>query len=187
MNFLTDPFLIPTETFSGPVLVTGAGGCIGSWACAILKRSGVSVIATDLQPNPMRASLIMGEKAARDLNMVSLDVTDAAAVEALVTANNVQAIIHLAGLQVPFCAANPSLGARVNVEGTINILQAARNAEVRRTVFASSVAAHAFLLAGSTRKRCTGHIKSPMKILLTSTGRTGRCHQFVCDRMWFTG
>ncbi|MDG2458869.1 MAG: SDR family oxidoreductase, partial [Alphaproteobacteria bacterium] len=51
------------------------------------------------------------------------------------------AIIHLAGLQVPFCAANPALGARVNVEGTINILEIAKEANIKRTVYASSVAA----------------------------------------------
>lgn len=110
MNFLTDPFLIPAETFTGPVLVTGAGGCIGSWVCAILKRSGVSVIATDLHPDPARAALIMGEEQAHGLNTLSLDVTDLAAVEKLVTTQRVQAIIHPAVLQVPFCAANPALG-----------------------------------------------------------------------------
>ena len=35
-------------------------------------------------------------------------------------------IVHLAGLQIPFCRANPSLGAAVNVTGTINIFEAAR-------------------------------------------------------------
>lgn len=29
MDFLTDKFLIPANRFDGPVLVTGAGGCIG--------------------------------------------------------------------------------------------------------------------------------------------------------------
>ena len=47
------------------------------------------------------------------------------------------AIIHLAGLQVPFCAANPALGARVNVEGTINILEIAKEVNIKRTVYAS--------------------------------------------------
>ena len=159
MNFLTDPFLIQSATFEGPVLVTGAGGCIGSWVCAILKRSGVSVIATDLHPDPARAALIMGEEAARALNTISLDVTDSAAVEELVVANKVQAIIHLAGLQVPFCAANPALGARVNVEGTINILQAARSANTKRTVFASSVAAHAFPAGGNYKETLYGAYK----------------------------
>lgn len=36
------------------------------------------------------------------------------------------AIIHLAGLQVPTCRANPVLGARVNVIGTLNVFEAAK-------------------------------------------------------------
>ena len=48
MDMLTDPFLIPSNRFDGPVLVPGAGGCIGSWALAILHRSGVPVVAADL-------------------------------------------------------------------------------------------------------------------------------------------
>ncbi len=159
MNFLTEPFLISAQTFDGPVLVTGAGGCIGSWVCAILARSGVSVIATDLQPDPTRAGLIMGEQEAQALNTISLDVTDSAAVQTLVARHEVQAIIHLAGLQVPFCAANPSLGARVNVEGTINILQAAREANIKRTVFASSVAALAFPAGGPYKETLYGAYK----------------------------
>ena len=144
MKFLTDPFLVDRTELPGPVLVTGAGGCIGAWVCAVLTQSGVDVIASDLAKAPQRAGLVMGEAAAGALDWVALDVTDGEAVTEIVKARGVRAIIHLAGLQVPFCAANPALGARVNVEGTINILEAARAAGIQRTVFASSVAAHAF-------------------------------------------
>jgi nucleoside-diphosphate-sugar epimerase len=37
-------------------------------------------------------------------------------------------IVHLAGLQVPFCAANPPLGAMVNVVGTVNVFEAVKRA-----------------------------------------------------------
>ena len=145
MTDLTKPFLFDPSELPGPVLVTGAGGCIGAWVCAVLQASGVAVVASDLAPAPARAGLIMGEAAAAEgLDWVALDVTDGGAVAALVQDRGVRAIVHLAGLQVPFCAANPALGARVNVEGTINILEAARHAGITRTVFASSVAAHAF-------------------------------------------
>jgi nucleoside-diphosphate-sugar epimerase len=59
----------------------------------------------------------------------------------IIISYNPSAIIHLAGLQVPFCTANPALGARVNVEGTINILEIAKEVNIKRTVYASSVAA----------------------------------------------
>lgn len=49
-----------------------------------------------------------------------------------------------AGRQVPHCAANPALGARVNVEGTVNVLEAARHNGIKRVLLASSVAIRAF-------------------------------------------
>ncbi len=159
MDFLTDPFLVSSDNFDGPVLVTGAGGCIGAWVCAILSRSGVSVIASDLQPSPARAGLIIGDQAASALDWVALDVTDGAAVAELVASRKVRAIIHLAGLQVPFCAANPALGARVNVEGTINVLEAARANNIKRLTFASSVAALSFPAGGPHKETLYGAYK----------------------------
>lgn len=159
MDFLTDPFLIEPDRTGGTVLVTGAGGCIGAWVVAILARSGVPLIASDLAKSPARAALIMGDAEADALDWAPLDVTDGAAVADLVQSRGVRAIIHLAGLQVPFCAANPALGARVNVEGTINILEAARHAAITRTVFASSVAAHAFPAGGTYKETLYGAYK----------------------------
>ena len=142
MNALTDPFLVDPSLFDGPVLVTGAGGCLGAWTLAILRGSGVPVIAADLREDRYRPELVMGRDAAAALAWETNDVTDAKALKQLVDKHGIRAIIHYAGLQVPFCAANPALGARVNVEGTINILQVARDSGIKRTVFASSVAAH---------------------------------------------
>lgn len=142
MDFLTDPFLIDPEHFDGPVLVTGAGGCIGAWTMAILKRSGVSCVGYDLHDDRRRPALLLGDAGAADLVWETGDIADGAGLEALVARHGVRAVIHLAGLQVPFCKASPAAGARVNVEGTINVLQAARTAEIRRTVYTSSVAAY---------------------------------------------
>ena len=60
MDFLTEPFLTSPERIEGRVLVTGAGGCIGAWVLAILERSGVPVVAADLQDERSRPALIMG-------------------------------------------------------------------------------------------------------------------------------
>jgi nucleoside-diphosphate-sugar epimerase len=51
-------------------------------------------------------------------------------------------VIHLAGLQVPVCRADPLLGARVNVMGTLAVFEAARlsQGQVKRVVYASSAA-----------------------------------------------
>ena len=140
MDFLTDPFLIDPAAFDGPVLVTGAGGCIGAWTMAILTRSGVPCVGFDLRDDRRRVALLMGE-AAGGLAWETGDIGDGARVREVVERHGARAIVHLAGLQVPFCKADPAAGARVNVEGTINVLEAARHAGIRRTVYASSVAA----------------------------------------------
>ena len=142
MHALAEPFVTDPAQFDGPVLVTGAGGCLGAWTLAILQASGVPTVAFDLRDDRNRPAMVMGEEAAANLTWETGDITDGAGFRALVERHGVRAIIHYAGLQVPFCAANPALGARVNVEGTINVLEAARASAIKRTVYASSVAAH---------------------------------------------
>ena len=158
MDFLTYKFLVDRNDFSGPVLVTGAGGCIGAWVVAILARSGVNVIASDLSSNKSRAALILGDTV-NGLIWEHCDVTDFSALKALAIKHDVSAIIHLAGLQVPFCAANPALGARVNVEGTINVFQCARDLNICRTVYASSIAAHGMPPGGEYKATLYGAYK----------------------------
>ena len=122
-------------------LVTGAGGCIGAWAARCLLDEGAEVIATDLSEDLRRFRLVSHPKAEEKLEFVRLDVTDTKAVTDLVAEREVTHIVHLAGLQVPFCAANPPLGAMVNVVGTVNIFEAARHAgRPVGLVYASSAA-----------------------------------------------
>ena len=45
---MLERFPVARSDFDGPVLITGAGGCIGSWALALLRREGVEVVAYDL-------------------------------------------------------------------------------------------------------------------------------------------
>ena len=48
LDFLTDDLLIKNNSFDGPVVVTGAGGCIAAWVLTILHRSHIPCIAIDL-------------------------------------------------------------------------------------------------------------------------------------------
>lgn len=124
------------ETF----MITGAMGCIGSWVMRNLVQDGVTVIGTDLATEPMRPRQVMSAEELAQVKFVKLDVTDLKAVRSVVEENGVTHIIHLAGLQVPFCRANPSLGAQVNVVGTVNIFEAARHGGVKGLSYASSLA-----------------------------------------------
>jgi nucleoside-diphosphate-sugar epimerase len=73
---------------------------------------------------------------------VAGDITDGGVVSRVVEEREITNIIHLAGLQVPTCRANPRLGATVNVIGTINIFEAAKDSgrRVKRIAYASSAA-----------------------------------------------
>lgn len=142
MEFLTDPFLIAPDLIEAPVLVTGAGGCIGAWTVAVLQRSGVDLVALDLRDDRRRPALLLGDDGADDLTWEVGDITNFGGIESIAKRHGIRSIIHLAGLQIPFCRADPALGARVNVEGTINILETARALGVKRMAYASSTAAH---------------------------------------------
>ena len=48
LDFLTDDLLIKNNNFDRPVIVTGAGGCIGAWILTILHRSNIPCVALDL-------------------------------------------------------------------------------------------------------------------------------------------
>ncbi|MGB1396159.1 MAG: NAD-dependent epimerase/dehydratase family protein, partial [Candidatus Puniceispirillaceae bacterium] len=159
MNGLVDKFLVDKNRFNGTVMITGAGGCIGAWVVAILTASEVPVVALDLSEDRRRVALLMGEGEAGALDWVATDITDFLALEAVAERYDAKAIIHLAGLQVPFCAASPALGARVNVEGTINILQLAREMGIKRTAYASSIASLALPPGGPYKETLYGAYK----------------------------
>jgi nucleoside-diphosphate-sugar epimerase len=113
-----------TEKF----LITGAAGCIGSWAVRLLVDEGVPVVATDLSADTRRFRLISQRRPDDQAEFTRLDVTDGKAVAALVADRGITHVVHLAGLQLPFCAADPALGAMVNVVGTVNVFEAVRAA-----------------------------------------------------------
>jgi len=60
------------------------------------------------------------------LNRIYGDISDFEFVNKVVSEYLPHCIIHLAGLQIPTCKANPILGAKVNVLGTLNIFEASR-------------------------------------------------------------
>ncbi len=123
-------------------LITGALGCLGAWVVRNLVREGISTTIFDLGGNPHRLKLIMSDDEIAQVNFLTGDVTDLAAVEATMREANATHVIHLAALQVPFCKADPPLGARVNVVGTVNIFEAAKRVQLSRVIYASSIAVY---------------------------------------------
>lgn len=124
------------------ILVTGALGCIGAWVVRHLVAAGVAVTVFDLSNKAYRMQLIMGEEDIARVRFIVGDIADPQAVTDTVAASGATTIIHLAALQIPACRANPTLGAQVNVVGTVNVFEAARKAGHRRLVYASSAAVY---------------------------------------------
>lgn len=139
---MPERFSVERSSFPGPVLVTGAAGCIGSWVLALLARAGVPVCALDLSPDRRRPRLLLEERELQGIDWRSADISDFDAVLRALEAVRPCAVVHLAALQVPFCKADPVAGARVNVVGTVNVFEAARRLEIKRLAYASSIAAY---------------------------------------------
>jgi UDP-glucuronate 4-epimerase len=125
------------------VLLTGAAGFIGSHAAEHLLQEGYRVIAVDNFCD-------FYERAWKELNLASvgggekfdveeIDITDGAKIDRLVATAKPDVILHLAGMAgVRPSIEQPAYYARVNVEGTTLMLEAAVRNRVKRFVFASS-------------------------------------------------
>ncbi len=121
-------------------LVTGAMGCIGSWAMYHLLQRGDQVVSFDLGDDRHRVDLLLSRDEQQAITFEQGDLRDTARVYELVEKHGIDRIIHLAALQVPFCKADPVVGAQVNVVGTVNIFEAARKFAIPHIAYASSVA-----------------------------------------------
>jgi nucleoside-diphosphate-sugar epimerase len=124
------------------VLLTGGYGCIGCWVTGLLLRRGDAVFVYDLKEDARRMRQVLPEELVRQARFVAGDVADLAGLRAAVAAHGITHVCHLAGLQVPTCRADPMLGARVNVLGTLAVFEAVRQSggQVQRLVYASSAA-----------------------------------------------
>lgn len=125
-------------------LVTGGAGFIGSHVCEQLLLKGNSVCAfDDLNPfyNPQlkKENLRNLQALAKPFEFIQGDLTDQAAVIATFAERRFDQVIHLAARAgVRPSLEQPALYQRVNVEGTVNVLEAAQRHRVRKITIASS-------------------------------------------------
>jgi nucleoside-diphosphate-sugar epimerase len=123
-------------------LLTGALGCIGSWVTKRIVERGDTPIVFDLGDDPRRIRDVLDDEHFSRVKFVQGDITDYESLRGTIESTGAKKIIHLAGLQVPFCKADPAKGARVNVLGTINVFEAAKACGVERVSYASSAAVY---------------------------------------------
>ena len=129
---------------TGRTLVTGALGCLGAWTLKALLDLGEEPVGFDLGSDDARLRLVLSEQELGRVTLVSGDVTDASAVGGALDEHEVTNVVHLAALQVPFCRADPERGARVNVHGTVVVLEAIKKrlGRIRGLTYASSTAVY---------------------------------------------
>jgi UDP-glucose 4-epimerase len=118
-------------------LVTGGAGFIGSNLVDALLASGASVAIVDDLSTGRRENLVGALDAGATLH--ELDVVDAPALQAVIERERPEVVFHLAAqIDVRRSVADPGADARVNVEGTINVLAAAHAAGTRRVVYSAT-------------------------------------------------
>ncbi len=117
-------------------LVTGGAGFIGSHIAHRLLEGGHEVVILDNFFTGKRENCAA---IAKDVRLVEGDVRSIETVEK--TAAGCELVFHEAAIvSVPFSVERPQESHDVNIQGTLNVLQAARKAGARRVVFASSAA-----------------------------------------------
>ena len=118
------------------ILVTGGAGFIGSHLVRRLLAKGEKVTALD------NLSTGLAENLPPEAEFIEMDILDER-LKKVVAAGAFDAIVHLAAqTMVDISVKDPLFDARENLLGTVHVLEAARAANVKRIVFASTAAAY---------------------------------------------
>jgi len=123
-------------------LITGAKGFIGAWIVKRLVERGDWPAIFDVDRQSHRLSALLTEEQMARVCFAEGDVTNFEELDRAVAEHGITHLIHLAAVQVPTCAANPRLGAQINIIGTLNVFEVARRRRdlIERVVYASSAA-----------------------------------------------
>ena len=116
------------------VLVTGGKGFVGSWVVRDLQKQGLTPVVYDLADKSFVLPMM-----ADPVQVVDGDVTDLESLIAALKDSKAEVIIHTAALtNVEKTQSKPEETIRINIQGTLNVLEAARRLGVRRVVYTSS-------------------------------------------------
>ena len=122
------------------ILVTGGAGYIGSHTCIELINAGYDVVVVDNLCNSCKEALNRVEKiVGRTIKFYEADIRDAEAMKNIFEAEDIDAVIHFAGLKaVGESVAKPLEYYDNNIAGTLVLCDAMRNAGVKNIIFSSS-------------------------------------------------
>jgi len=114
------------------ILILGAGGQVGTDLRPLLLARGATLHCFDLKNAPTGLQ--------EGVSWSQGDVTDKAAVEGLIGDSQPDVIYHLAAMLSATGEKNPQAAYQVNMEGTYNVLECARERGVPQVMFASTIA-----------------------------------------------
>ena len=158
------------------VLVTGGAGFIGSNLVEQLVKEGARVRVLDNFTRGIQTNLA---NVRDEVEVVEGDLLDADALDRAV--KDTEVIFHQAAVvSVPYSVQNPTHTTEVNVVGTLSLLIAARDADVRRMVFASSCSVYGANLRLPKRETFRSKPISPY----AASKLTGEMYCSVFNSLW---
>ena len=122
------------------ILVTGGAGYIGSHTCIALHQAGYDIVVYDnLSNSSIEAINRVSKLTGQPIEFIEGDIRDAELLRQVFTEHQFFGVIHFAGLKaVGESVAKPLLYYNNNVSGTITLLEAMAEANVKNLVFSSS-------------------------------------------------
>lgn len=167
------------------ILVTGAAGFIGSHAAEALLADGFKVVAVDnfcdfydRSWKELNIQCVARGSGPR-FSLEELDICDGPAIDALVEKTKPSAILHLAGMAgVRPSIEQPAYYARVNVEGTVQMLQAAVRHRVEKFLFASSSSVY------GNQKEIPFREDGPVNEPISPYAASKRAGELICHSYW---
>lgn len=122
-------------------MITGGRGFIGRAVAELLLNSGYRVISLDIPPAESRRD-------SESRVEISCDITDRDLLRHVFGSYDIDGIVHLAAILPTASQRDPLRATAVNLQGSVNLLEMAREFGVRRFVFGSSLSIYGSYAAG---------------------------------------
>ena len=119
------------------ILITGSSGFIGSHLTEYLVERGYEVVAFDRYNSNNHHGWLEKSKYKKKIEFVLGDIRDYDSVNKAM--KSCQSVMHLAALiGIPYSYISPTAYIKTNVEGTLNVLESAKNLKLKQVIITST-------------------------------------------------